>query len=573
MSLLMQALKKAEQSKQKQSALAAEASLPSADIVPVPLAASSSIIEVVAKAEEAPEVADAITTSLERHKLPATFANAEGGGLSLSPQMEASTTEPANAAIPSGSPESTFSSASNAIDVPEPAHVAVQSFVPIEPASSPVSGDFVQEDEANVEENRENPSQQAHKQNGVGGVESKSSEATKPDGKMRTRVDPRQSELAAQKDAELASERGKAKSVFSAKSPSTNTRKRWFAIFGGLLVIALGGGFYVFWNFYVAEVSPLPVRSQAIQPAPSNPASDVIATSESASSQVASPNASDGEQIKHLPSVSGKNVEPSQTVSSQILSSETGSLEKGTSGTKTGAIISPALSNRSALKSESSGSSRLKTPSDGSVDISNGIQIRKSQSGDQLNPALSSAYLSFTSGDVHAAEQQYQIVLRQEPNNRDALLGLAAIALNQRQAERAGTFYGRLLELDPSDPEAIAGLTSLQQGDPVQSESRLKKALNQSPHSGAILFSLGNLYAQQSRWSDAQQSYFRAFDSVPTNADYAFNLAVSLDRLNQTKLAKDYYQRALSLTQTGPGNFSRSSVQKRIEEIDLRTVE
>ena len=46
-------------------------------------------------------------------------------------------------------------------------------------------------------------------------------------------------------------------------------------------------------------------------------------------------------------------------------------------------------------------------------------------------------------------------------------------------------------------------------------------------------------------WPDAQQAYFRAYSSVPDNADYAFNLAVGLDRLSQRKLALSYYQRAL----------------------------
>ncbi|MGZ3237707.1 MAG: tetratricopeptide repeat protein, partial [Burkholderiaceae bacterium] len=122
-------------------------------------------------------------------------------------------------------------------------------------------------------------------------------------------------------------------------------------------------------------------------------------------------------------------------------------------------------------------------------------------------------------------------------------------------------------ELDPNDPDAIAGLTSLQGGDPSEMESRLKKALTQSPQAGSILFALGNLYAQQSRWSDAQQSYFRAYGAAPDNADYAFNLAVSLDKLSQPKLALEFYQRALALAQNKPGNFNKISIQERINQL------
>lgn len=194
------------------------------------------------------------------------------------------------------------------------------------------------------------------------------------------------------------------------------------------------------------------------------------------------------------------------------------------------------------------------------------IRIRQSAATIQLNPTLGKAYQSFLSGDTGKAQQLYQKVLQQDPNDRDALLGMAAIALKHKQADQAAAYYGKLLELDPADPEALAALIGLQgQTDPIQSESRLKKALAQNPQADAAHFALGNLYARQSRWAEAQQSYFRAYSSAPGNADYAFNLAVSLDHLNQGKLALDYYQRAL--VQPGPTNFDKSSVQTRIEEL------
>jgi tetratricopeptide (TPR) repeat protein len=194
------------------------------------------------------------------------------------------------------------------------------------------------------------------------------------------------------------------------------------------------------------------------------------------------------------------------------------------------------------------------------------IRIRQSAATSQLNPNLGKAYQSFLSGDTGAAQQLYHKVLQQEPNNRDALLGMAAIALKHRQSGQAAAYYGKLIELDPADPEALAGLIGLQgQSDPAQSESRLKKVLIQNPQADAALFALGNLYTQQSRWAEAQQSYFRAYSSAHGNADYAFNLAVSLDHLNQGKLALEYYQRALA--QSGPTNFDKSSVQTRIKEL------
>lgn len=196
-----------------------------------------------------------------------------------------------------------------------------------------------------------------------------------------------------------------------------------------------------------------------------------------------------------------------------------------------------------------------------------GIQIRQTNQSNQVNPVLSSAYQAFIAGDLNTAQQQYQQVLQFDSTNRDALLGLAAIAVTRKQPAQAGALYVKLLELDPNDTDAIAGMTSLQSGNVEQNESRLKKLLAQNPQAGAIHFVLGNLYAQQTRWAEAQQAYFNAYGATPSNADYAFNLAVSLDRLGQSKLAFEYYQRAASVAQSGPVNFSKSAVQTRIKEL------
>ncbi|MET3131381.1 tetratricopeptide (TPR) repeat protein [Oxalobacteraceae bacterium GrIS 1.11] len=195
------------------------------------------------------------------------------------------------------------------------------------------------------------------------------------------------------------------------------------------------------------------------------------------------------------------------------------------------------------------------------------IKVVHGNPAPQVNPGLQNAYLAFNSGDTAAARQQYEGVLREEPNNRDALLGLAAIAVRENQGAQAASHYLRLLELDPNDAEALSGLIGLRQGDPAQSETRLKAILQRAPDAGPVLFALGNLYAKQSRWSDAQQLFFRAYTSTPGNADYAFNLAVGLDRMNQGKLALTYYQRALALAQNNPGNFSRDAIHKRMREL------
>jgi len=98
-------------------------------------------------------------------------------------------------------------------------------------------------------------------------------------------------------------------------------------------------------------------------------------------------------------------------------------------------------------------------------------------------------------------------------------------------------------------------------------ESRLKTLLREQGSSAALHFALGNLYAEQSRWGEAQQAYFNAYSLDSKNADLAFNLAVSLDHLGQGKLAAQHYQQSLQLDQSRSANFDRAKISQRIEDL------
>lgn len=181
---------------------------------------------------------------------------------------------------------------------------------------------------------------------------------------------------------------------------------------------------------------------------------------------------------------------------------------------------------------------------------------------------LERAYEAFQRGDLGMSRDGYQTVLQREPTNRDALLGLAAIDARLRNYDTAEARYLRLLELDPRDANAHAGLISLRgQVDPVQSESRLKTLIANNPEATHLYFVLGNQYALQARWPEAQAAYFKAYTGNPDNADFAFNLAVSLDQLRQPKAALQYYARAVALAAYRPGSFDRDQAAARIQEL------
>ena len=186
----------------------------------------------------------------------------------------------------------------------------------------------------------------------------------------------------------------------------------------------------------------------------------------------------------------------------------------------------------------------------------------------QADPVLESAYQAFNADDPARARDNYQQVLRNDPDNRDALLGLAAVEMQARHYDAAARIYTHLLTLDPRDAYAEAALIGLKgEVDPLSAESRVKNMIAAQPEASFLQFTLGNQYAAQGRWADAQQAYFRAYAGDPEHPDFAYNLAVSLDQLHQDKPALEYYRRALALAAGHPVSFDRAQVSKRVAQL------
>lgn len=197
----------------------------------------------------------------------------------------------------------------------------------------------------------------------------------------------------------------------------------------------------------------------------------------------------------------------------------------------------------------------------------NPLGIQRSQEADPLDATLAAAYSAYQKGDNATAWQRYREALAKDAKNRDALLGLAVIAQQQGQDDAALHYYRQVMQLDPRDPVANAGLAAFGAGDPANTESRLKQLIAQQPDAAALHFALGNHYADQSRWSEAQQAYFSALSNEPANALFAFNLAISLDHLGQAKLAAQYYQKALQLDPAANAGFDHASTQQRLKQL------
>jgi tetratricopeptide (TPR) repeat protein len=193
------------------------------------------------------------------------------------------------------------------------------------------------------------------------------------------------------------------------------------------------------------------------------------------------------------------------------------------------------------------------------------INISKSKNLEQENVMVSQAFKAYQDGHYDAAKSLYQSVLKNDPDNRDAHLGLAAIAISKQDRKSAYSHYVHLLELNPHDTLAMSALIGLSNNaDPVKDESAIKLLIQREDDVPFLYFSLGNIYAKQQRWANAQQAFFDAYRLDTTNPDFVLNLAISLDQMGQYSTALDYYKTAVDLSQVSSSRFDSVPVNKRI---------
>lgn len=196
------------------------------------------------------------------------------------------------------------------------------------------------------------------------------------------------------------------------------------------------------------------------------------------------------------------------------------------------------------------------------------MQITSKTPVNGIDPNLSAAYAAFNRGDNTLAQQKYRLVLQGDVRNTDALLGMAAIAQRQGRDADAVGWYQKVLEIEPRNSIAQSAMVNIQTNtDSIGRESRLKNMIAQQPEAH-LYAALGNGYAEQNQWPAAQEAYFNASRLAPNNADYAFNLAISLEQLGKSNLALAQYERALDLmNKSGANSPNRAVLEARIQAL------
>jgi len=168
-------------------------------------------------------------------------------------------------------------------------------------------------------------------------------------------------------------------------------------------------------------------------------------------------------------------------------------------------------------------------------------------------------------GDTVRAEALYRAAHQIAPTDTDALRGLGALALQALRQLDAETYFAETLNLDPTDPVAIAGLSLIRPD--TTTETRLRQLIAAQPDALSPRLALAEHLAREQRWAEARLSYALAHALVPADPDVTYNLAVSLDHSGQRHLAADHYRTALDLAAQQPARFNPSLCAARLHAL------
>lgn len=220
-----------------------------------------------------------------------------------------------------------------------------------------------------------------------------------------------------------------------------------------------------------------------------------------------------------------------------------------------------------AVAAVNSKTARAGTESDGGIVTKD---VASAEVRDLAFEHVAGGYLAYRDGDYATAAARYRQALLREPNHNDALLGLAAVYQRSGELSLAAGIYQKLLAVDPGNAVAASALLAIRAGQPgSESESDIRHLLQRYPEAHYLHFALGSIQVSHDRWPEARRSFQAASDLKPGDAEYRYNLAVTLERLGETAAARKQYELALRAAE----NSTRIDRQALAAHIDSLTAE
>lgn len=206
---------------------------------------------------------------------------------------------------------------------------------------------------------------------------------------------------------------------------------------------------------------------------------------------------------------------------------------------------------------------------------STGLSIQVRRPGLDTNYELNHAYSALMGGETMQAIEIYKNILSAEPNNQDALFGLAATYHRAGDLEHARPYYGQLLKVNPNHREGLNNFLALISDEsPQESLAELDRLEQRNPDFSPIPAQQALVLNKLGYVDQARDKMLRAIELAPDNMTYKYNLAVMLDKRGDYADAAPLYRLLIDAAMKGakmPATVD--TLQKRLNFIaNLTTV-
>ena len=189
------------------------------------------------------------------------------------------------------------------------------------------------------------------------------------------------------------------------------------------------------------------------------------------------------------------------------------------------------------------------------------------------NYELERAYNALVAGQSEEALRIYEDILTGNPNNKDALFGLASTYHRAGQIDMARTLYGKLLKLDPKHRDGLNNfLVLLADEAPQEALAQMERLEQQNPSFSPIPAQMAIIYQKLGDRERGIDKMYRALSIAPENMTYRYNLAIMLDKTGRYDQASQLYSQLLDAHTKGetiPGDATK--IQQRLTFIRSNT--
>jgi tetratricopeptide (TPR) repeat protein len=149
-------------------------------------------------------------------------------------------------------------------------------------------------------------------------------------------------------------------------------------------------------------------------------------------------------------------------------------------------------------------------------------------------------------GNTDAANKDLQEALALAPSDINSLANYASLQWKLGQKDAAQNTYLKILELDHDNRTALSslGYLSRDKGDTKAAETYFKRAVNAHPKDFEAYLALGDLYAAERNFPEAESNYEDAYKRMPSNALIIAGGTNAALESHTPELAKQWLDRA-----------------------------